>query len=121
MSGNVANQELCRELYKLSAWGSNYENTASPDYELDWYGANKTYECPKYPLGYLLRKLPLVIKQEDQEGFLTMTNDGEDYHFSYGWWFEPDRMDEVEGADRSPENAVCKLAIQLFKEGILTR
>lgn len=107
---NVASLELCTELYKLSGWGCYYENTADPDYDLDWYGANKTYECPKYPLGYLLRKLPLVTLQH-------VALDSDDLN---RWNCITEQFGVLRNHyAETPEDAACKLAIELVKKGVL--
>lgn len=145
---NVASLELCRELYELSGWedtdlfhnwGKRFGTRdvykrgipravtdfskvvdfaevgrtrlqglrtqyVEDGYVLDDY--REKLSCPAYDLGYLLRKLPDFYLNRDPDGFYSIELDSlEGSHY---------RQD----AD-TPENAVCKLCIELFKQGIL--
>lgn len=99
---NVASLELCRELYELSAW----EGESHP---LHGYEDEQGKHIPYYTLGYLLRKLVNVE--------VSVFGDP-----VFG-------MNQVRASDRSghssiasiPEDAAAKLAIELFKQGVLTR
>lgn len=102
---NVASQKLCKELYELSGWGLDELSTSTgmvieltPDNVL-WADG-----VPQYDLGYLVRRIPLYEqrKYSDSYGFLDLSGRG---------------VKEVT-AD-SPEDAACRLAIELFKKGIL--
>lgn len=75
-------------------------------------------QYPAYDLGYLLRKLPETMERIYH---LTLTRAGEgDYSWRCGY------VDGtfIEGpsiyAD-TPEDAACKLAIELFKQGVLRK
>jgi hypothetical protein len=120
---NVAELSLCKELYELSGW---------VDVESYWEYypvANKStlrhsapgnvfpddkilpdYITPAYSLGYLLRKLPLVtlkhvaLDSDDLKRWNCITEQWGVLRNHY--------------AD-TPEDAACKLAIELFKQGIL--
>lgn len=96
---NVASLELSKELYAAS-----------------WI---PEFLCPAYDLGYLLRKLPdwyetpgvedkefgmaCLIVEKRKAGY--MNNDTGQYVFNV--------------AADTPEDTLCKLAIELFKQNIL--
>lgn len=98
----VASLELCKELYELSGWIDRKE------LRLDYVVGKGV--LPRYDLGYLLRKLPL--------GSQVYTSIGKPNKY-YAHYHE--LRGEKSGfceAD-TPEDAACKLAIELFKKGIL--
>lgn len=121
---NVASLELCKELYELSGW----ENTDGLWYTDTW-GNTKvgslarirrnprpTYSA--YDLGYLLRKL------QDLEGLAVYRCHHQDN--SWNWSAQCDDEESVINASYfhyadTPEDAICKLAIELFKEGALLK
>lgn len=103
---NTASLELCKELYELSGW----ENTAYAYHrhagEL-LRNANNKGDTPAYTLGYMLRKLPTrcYVGFDIGEGVVQASFfDGDEQQF-----FEAD----------TPEDAACKLAIELIKQGVL--
>jgi hypothetical protein len=110
----TASLQLCKELHDLSGWEEKFAGIVP--YWLDdgdggeWvcydnYGDDVI--CPAYDLGYLLRRLPTtsaLIRIEP-------TMDGK--------WRACDRRTFCH-AD-TPEDAVCALAIELFKAGILNK
>ena len=102
---NVAAKELCQELYELSGWGGDdpYFNVNEGWYKEGRPAQKSVLVAPAYDLGYLLRKLPswsLIQKNIDRyEATSSMNNTHAD----------------------TPEDAACKLAIELFKQGILTK
>jgi hypothetical protein len=96
---NVASIELCKELYELSGWKAH-------KYYLD------------YDLGFLLRKLPVDYQLEDHKN----QNDKKELGYSnyHMVAFSPKvGIDFVAVDAETPEDAACKLAIELFKKGIL--
>lgn len=99
---NVANLDLCRELYELSGWTDNDHHRYLGEGE----------EIPAYDLGYLLRKLQPF--------------NAADLQWLGGKWaaqaviFGTQPKSERTEAD-TPEDAACKLAIELFKQGVLTK
>lgn len=127
---NVASKELCQELHKLSDWNDTefiyYANggVINDNVEYRQMVFDKPDHLPAYDCGYLLRKLPTSL--EDNEGVpIAMYNGGEpitlihledgsgkwlaEYH---GWfWGQADK----------PEDALALLAIRLFEQKILTR
>ena len=114
---NVANLELCKALYEVSGW----------DYSTFWWfrdvpenrillasaiqddtGIIRRQICPAYDLGYLLRKLPVYSKVWQ--------------HLEGGWKAETfTGFDHIGAIADTPEDAACKLAIELFRQGILTK
>lgn len=109
---HVASLELCKELYELSGWENTekvwfefsdgimpHTNDLKPEQFERWI-------CRAYDLGYLLRKLQdgtVLFKQE--RGYAAV-----------GRGPFPETF-----ATDTPEDAACKLAIELFKQGILER
>lgn len=128
----VASLELCKELYELGGW-DDVEHSYTRGGDIVHNKLDGTYEqvgiCPAYDLGYLLRKLlPYVAKSKYEIKFLTLVYaskaDGGwicDYKavMSNNWLHEGNRAKLTE-AD-TPEDAACKLAIELFKQNILTK
>lgn len=107
---NVASLELCRELYELSGWG--YTEKSEHVITADGYDE---YDLPLYDLGYLLRQMPkeidnvwLTLRPIWYAGYDHMTAD------------EPVKAKYDALAD-TPEDAACKLCIELFKQGVLVR
>lgn len=115
---NVASQELCKELYELSGWSNpapgvyEIEKAWRPtplasgtNYRLINIGPNMPADIPAYQLGYLLRKLPgsPLVKR--------MYIDKND-----AW--KAEAAEHLQVGD-TPEDAVCALAIELFKQGVL--
>ena len=105
---DVANLELCKELYELSGWCQ--------------YGQSEVYNGAiisyNYTLGYLLRKL------REQDIFPILSAELYDrWWCRYGWLSKDGKTltrpgKELGSAD-TPENATCKLAIELIKQGVL--
>lgn len=113
---NTASLELCQDLYKLSGWNLT---------EKHWYKGEPVYhapypwDCPAYDLGFLLEKLgnlhvELKRPYSNSEPInlwscMAVYDDGEEL---------PAYL--IESAN-TPEDAACKLAIELFKHGVLKR
>jgi hypothetical protein len=112
----VASLELCKELLELSGWEDTYfwwdkDEQRVPEKQMV-VQAGKIFadDTPAYDLGYLIRKLPEGI--EIKHGGMTR-----------GMWrvlFYGGKQQEFSLAD-IPEDALCQLAIILFKQNILTR
>ena len=108
---NVASFELCQELYELSGWLTGIDGNCF----VSLPGERKGFEvrpltdtgndhiqiCPAYDLGYLLRRLPV--------GNVLTSLEGE--------WIASSSPKITTAA--TPEDAAAKLAIELFKQGIL--
>lgn len=121
---NVASLELCRELYELSEWIETFnywEYTdgipegvpylSQPELERR-YGLWSTQELkkrfPAYDCGYLLRKLPDINLLRDVKRSEWMAT-------------APFRSKVLNEWADTPEDTLCKLAIALFKEGVLVK
>jgi hypothetical protein len=108
---DVASLELCKELYKLSRWALT---------EKHWYKGELVYnapygwDCSAYDLGFLLRKLPAKVENSSPLEFEKVRSDI--YLFRYGG-LGPRFMASYD----TPEDAACMLAIELFKQGIITK
>ena len=104
----TASLDLCKELYKLSEWG--FDEFEGRDKTLEWVNDRDEDNTllgsmPLYDLGYLLRKLPdNTILHKTTDTYYEATLNQYEYH-----WI----------AD-TPEDAVAKLAIELYKKGTLT-
>lgn len=113
---NVASLELCKELFGLSGW-ADFDNWWINVYGEDWKVMDAgpkglppdepgdTY-IPAYALGYLLRKL---------EGFDVSLN------YSNQWRKWSCFAHRQRGFEATPENAACKLLIELIKQKVLTK
>lgn len=118
---NVTSLELCKELYKLSGWDNTdfawdvsdrsdlpFENVVPSDSVIFIY-------YPAYDLGYLLRRLGNVQTDHPVNIY------GDEARWSARWLNPDDNgMHYIEAA-KTPENAAAKLAIELFKQGILKK
>lgn len=117
-----ANESLCKELYQLSEWyeQDDYMFLDHPHY----YDKRRDFIAPKYSLGYLMRKLPPVIQDPYDKKFkhiqMWINGDGT-AHIGYVEPYAHD--DKVAYAQSSDEieDVAAKLAIELFKQGILTK
>lgn len=98
---NVANEELCIELYKLSGWKTGDVIRDNPTQSA--YNESNVIAY-RYDLGYLLRKLPVVaiVHQMTKPEWRVVCGDSE--------FFED-----------TPEDAAIRLCIELFKQGILVK
>lgn len=125
---NVAPLELCKELYELSGWGDTEWQYTGTLHGLAYkpMNANDTAAIPAYDLGYLLRKLPLERTSEFGTE-LTLHLYFDPTNSSKGWIAEYTDGNYValeanlSGEAGFPEDAVCKLAIELFKQNILKK
>lgn len=117
---NVASLDLCKELYELSKWADTYMMWGNDDESNDRVLKNDLYMgvdylAPAYDLGYLLRKLPYKL---DNNKFLQVSMGSVSAVARYGAVGQA-KLSLIKRAD-TPENALCKLAIELFKQGVLT-
>lgn len=104
---HVASLELCKELCELSGWVDCHDKYRSDGTLVSWgFSGWKSRECPAYDLGFLLRKLPYA-ELRNWRGIYT------------AWRNTPANFPPIE-AD-TPEDCAAKLAIELFKTGVLTR
>lgn len=129
---SVASLELCKELYELSEWDDTSYHYANGilehgiDTAFKKYAIEEKYPgyCPAYDLSYLLRKLPKYVKVDERSSRLEFHPLAED---STKWavgYMKPGLLSSewhiIAVAD-TPEDAACNLAIELFKQGILTK
>lgn len=105
---NFASLDVCTELYELSgwnigesAWGTWNEQSKVIDEEEGW-DERFNWACPAYDLGYLLRKTNIGVRPHDGQGWKAFFRD-------------------KNFIATTPEDAVCRLAIQLFEQGILQK
>jgi len=113
---NTASFALCKELYELSGWTLT---------EKHWYKGQPVYnapypwDCPAYDLSVLLERLP----QNSWVGYTdTSGQRGYALAYTYAWNKQGDDVERIAGCSaETPEDAACKLAIELFTRGILKR
>lgn len=142
---NIASLGLCKELYKLSGWKD--EANTQPDDELKWWnfsddvplelagmklsrswylqaGEGWGAKYPAYDLGYLLRKLPghITLQSTTWDDVHTELPKGQELTYQAAACYQSNIKGLLfqQVAD-TLEDAACKLAIELFKQGILTK
>lgn len=138
---NVASLELCKELYGLSGWKTDYywvpssvnvsPDVNNPSYEvraweeitshMNWDRALQiSLSVPAYDLGYLLRNLPKSIERGGRHYALHLQHDLSRtlWRITYGG---NGKLRQNMSTGRAPEDAAAKLAIELFKQGRLKR
>lgn len=106
----VSSLELCKELYRLSGWKDTYHYYDADEFVDTKFHAelmSKNQNCPAYELGYLLQKLPVGTEVRK-----VLNGYSADPPLKY----RTRGISEVYG---TPEDAACKLAIELFKQGVL--
>lgn len=107
---NVASLKLCKELYEVSGWDGthkHYGKMESGNYIATCGLFEKHQECPAYDAGYLLRKLPAL--------------DFEMYRNANDNVWHAIANERFQGIADTPEDALAQLAIELFKQKVLTR
>lgn len=117
---NVASLELCKELYELSGWDGThifYDAENDPVESKRALIMHPTKNCPAYELGYLLRKLPTDI-EEAQFVNVGTADEKEPWVAEYSPSLT---VKTIYAFADTPEDAACKLAIKLFKNGILSQ
>lgn len=124
---NVASLELSKTLYELSGWECGWwypfahissDNSGEHIYT-DKHGAivDRGRDVPAYDLGYLLRKLPPHLDKK-RTLFLAIWIAGAPDRWGAGYM---DTVDPVEYPNYAPtpEDAACKLLIELINHGIV--
>lgn len=115
---NAANLELCKELYEVSGWYGDFYFTqyeVKPFEATTLVGRNGVI-ATAYSLGYLLRKLPYPRDIRFSETHDLTIIDFQCY---------PSKVvsniyaHEFRVKADTPEDAAVKLAIELFKQGVL--
>lgn len=142
---NVASLDLCRELYELSGWefkrrypcwvDNATKSHAQEGYpklvnklglKNDWeygkqYGIYKMF--PAYDLGYLLRKLEavgetIILRYNNPENMTAIALSDWNRRYTAA------TVSMTQGSypiATTPEDATAKLAIRLFKKGVLEK
>lgn len=128
---NVASLELSKELYELSGWGLDTGRFYNPDGSVmnlslkELVGELPNWAiCPTFDLGYLLRKLPAEVASQEYDGEearLWLRKDQDLYFGFYAVMTKKNCRSDFGVSADSPEDAAAKLAIELFKQGVLTR
>lgn len=124
---HVASLALCQELKALSGWTDTYfQWRTHPSGEAYVVGHVPDAdplkdETPAYDLGYLYRRLPGEVLDADNVSYgLTLHKLGaNESHVNY-WWFDDIFYREIERST-TPEDAAARIAIELFKQGVLAR
>lgn len=106
---NVAALSLCKELYELSGWGAPQLYKSSTEM-LDWIQDDHGWHLPAYDLGHLLRRLPEFTRVWSHQSGFAASIEGD----------APDG-EPISCVADSPEDALCTLAIELFRQGALRR
>lgn len=139
---HVASKELCQELYELSGWydtfawysgdaikfegEAGYEGSVCENaIQYDW-----CTDIPAYELGYLMRKLqPFQYKVKGRHSDVmpvrclpfVWQESTHEWRAGYKYNLLGQRYDDLFIYASSPEDAACKLAIELLKQGILAK
>lgn len=121
---NVASLELCRELYELSGWAEERQHWwywINPEDHQD-YSANEGRDSqlkniPAYDAGFLLRNLPLDVEVSKYSG----RKSTQKYHATYFESLGTSKSVVIRTEAHTAEDALCKLCVELFKEGVLTK
>lgn len=125
---NTASLKLSKELYELSGWKTfPIGYCIEKDCEYDsWIEEGWCPSCSvangemvgAYDLGFLLRKLPHEIPANG-DGRPCVLHIEPDWFA--GYVLDNDYVEASGVDDDSAENAICKLAIELFKQGVLEK
>lgn len=134
---NTASLELCKELYELSGWYQveqyyEYYPVSKSTRLRSGYPGNilpkmlPDFITPAYDLGYLLRKLPegKIDRIHKVTKGVWWSNKWQKWvciRQRYGVGSDNDEWKTYEYKADTPEDAAAKLAIQLFKQNILTK
>lgn len=112
---NSTSLELCEELYKLSGWEPSHNRSDVYSWWRNPYKITEKLGIPKYSLGYLLRKLP---EEFPDDYALQIRREPTDCWYA-GYYDKQGNSDlRTESSADSPEDAACKLAIKLFRQGV---
>ncbi len=136
---NVASLGLCKELYELSGWNdtSHTWSMHAKDFDAGLMDGmviegmpleveriptvclrmGQKELAPAYDLGYLMRKLQNVLSASNQRDEFLLDD-------LYGTWTcrtTWNRYKNFSYEADTPEDAACKLVIELFKKRILTK
>jgi hypothetical protein len=139
VSNEVASVKLCEQLFRLSKWDSslaggnhrwcllpngNWETLRlsdaeayQPSFKKEWFDG-----FPAYDLGFLITKMPKYLHHDGDDLRLTLSPQGfgdmglRDWCATY-----KDIHEEIPFLElgETPEDAVCLLAIELLKQGVI--
>lgn len=114
---NVASLENCQELYEVSGWQPKDKVWWKDDsgWKIIPYDFGQLHCIPAYTLGDLLRKLPKQVEDNYDLNLCHGSKWQAGYVGDYVWW-----QGDVWEAE-IPEDALCLLSIELFKQGVLTK
>lgn len=126
---NVANLDLCRELYKLSGWELPEPQTVQLHTGDDAQAIQDAIDHVQfqYDLGYLLRKLPEFYEEGKIAYLLTVQPNpiGAGWQAHYRFASRTPNSSNTGSRFRqdanTPEDAAAKLCIELFKQGVLPK
>lgn len=124
---NVADKDLCQELYEVSGWSDTHlrwNQFMSKEAVWQIYESSEKVVfagyvgyAPAYDLGYVLCKLHrATIHHKWVDGESTYTA-----RISVAKEHKTSANTVYKSESETPENAAVKLAIELFKQGILKR
>ena len=115
----VASLDLCKQLFELSGWELEVDNfyydSDTTDDFISEFLSDVPFIAPAYTAGYLLRKLPpyrTPSGKHSRSQALTLNVNG------MGTWAIRYPGLEACFAD-TPEDCAAKLAIELWKQGVL--
>lgn len=116
----TANKELCQELYELTGWETNdnlywVQSKNGGDFLASTQVGG---DFPAYTAGYLLRKLPPMLGEDSLCMCAILPTEKVQWTAAYTD-DEPDSGGRYAVAADTPEDVLCKLAIILWKEGVL--
>lgn len=121
---NTASLELCKELYELSGWEPEYWKRNVVGVHDYLYAKMKVENSdPAYDLGYLLRKLPKRFANKDGHylagySYLSLRRIPTTLTVEQSWKAMFGK--KYEATADTPEDAACKLAIELIKQKVIT-
>lgn len=130
---NVASLELCKELHELSGWvKTSWLYFKAPSRANSWslitsegyweavkaHSGNELDTIPAYDLGYLLRKLPVGLGQHTLRIFI-QANIGDGTIWGAAYALPTKKTARYVNTADTPEDAAAKLAIELWKQGVL--
>lgn len=120
----VASLDLCKELHRVSGWKDTqliyYANAGEHSGTVDDRRMlmEKDANLPAYDSGFLLERLPHFIELVQLSGGYTPNGWRAIKKSSQDYWHKggPIQVDSD-----NPTDALCKLAIELFKQGVLKK
>lgn len=128
---DVASLELCKELYGLSGWRDTFlayhqrlADSAQPFVDTwdEVWNITEIELHPAYDSGYLLRKLPRTLHDAGYWLYIeSQPNQYAAYYCdpSHQLYFVSNNVYRAREYADTPEDALCLLAIELIRQGIL--